>query len=160
MTLSDWTDDELAANRRGEIAPSQLARLRSRGHRMAYSLVAVMIVLLALFTWLMVVRGETTGVRVIGLVFDGMVLVFGITALVMRGPPVASDLAGTACVAVTGPVAVTTRISARNKGSEQVILIGGEEVHTMFSGLEKLDGKTVTAYRLPHSKLVFALDRT
>ena len=159
MKLTDWTDEELAANRRGEIAPSQLAKLRSRAHLMTYSLVAVMIVLLVLFTWLMILRADSTGLRVIGLIFDAMVLAFGITSLVTRGPSVKSDLAGGTCVAVSGPVAVTTRISARNKGSERVILIGGEEAHTMYTGLEKLDGKTVTAYRLPHSKLVFAVDR-
>lgn len=158
MTLTGWTDEELAANRRGELADSQKATLRARGRTTEMTILIAMFILVAGFSYLMIVRGDLA-LHIAGAVFDAMVVAFGTLALVLKRRALAEDLAGGKVVATTGLVEVTQEQSGRQKGHHTVIRIAGKELRGMVGGLETYGGKTVTVFALPSSGLVFAVDR-
>lgn len=150
MTLADWTEDELAANRRGELAPSQVEKIRARLRVVTIAAVVVCALFLA-FDAVFFLRDAGPS-RVIGAVFAAFtVLIFGGgIGYIRRG--LAADLRHGAVHPLEGVVAVA------GGGKSMKISIAGREVRPLYTGLEARDGQVVTAYQLPGSKIVIAIE--
>jgi hypothetical protein len=157
MTLSDWSDDELAANRRGDIPESQLAKIRGRLRNVVIAAAVVIAVMIAFVGVFFIARGEGA-MRLAGVGFAAFVAIGGGVAIALTWRRFMRDLHGSDVVAVTGVVTIQRRTRLDNKGTVTLYAIAGREIRPLYNGLEKLDGKTATVYMLPHSKLVIAME--
>lgn len=158
MTLSDWTDDELAANRRGDIPESQRAKIRGRLRTVVIGATVIIAVMIAFVGVFFIARGEGT-MRLAGAGFAAFVALGGGIALALTWRRFMSDLHGSTVITVTGVLSIQRRSRPDNRSTETLYTIAGRDIRPLYSGLEKLDGMTTTVYMLPHSKLVIAMER-
>ncbi|HUJ61003.1 MAG TPA: hypothetical protein VLX92_21010 [Kofleriaceae bacterium] len=151
VTLQDaWTDAELAANRRGEIAGSQLAKIRGRQRKVLATTTLAGIALLAPLGYLL---GATLFDRSIAIVFAIVPVACTLASVLWVGWRVGLPLRDRRVIALRGTL--ETRATS---GALRAFVIDGQEVRPLYAGLDRLVGAKLTAYVIPSAMLVIAIE--
>jgi hypothetical protein len=151
VTLQDaWTEDELQANRRGELAPSQIAKIRSRWRAIFAASAAVGVAICG-------PAGYLIGPRLYpapGILYVGVAVVAVIGTVILIARRAGASVRGDRVVTMTGHLSVSF------VGNQRLYMIEGQTVQPLYAGLERVAGQTVTAYLLPENQLVIAIERS
>jgi hypothetical protein len=153
VTLADWSEDELAANRRGELAATQVEKIRGRLRVVTIAAVVICALFLAFDTAFFLRDAGPS--RVIGVVFGCFTIAMfgGGIGYIRRG--LTADLRHGVVKPLEGIVAVSPRGTRDNKIR---ISIAGRGVRPLYTGLETRHGQVVTAYQLPGTGIVIAIE--
>ncbi len=142
-----WTEDELAANRRGELVASQVAKIRATRFKLLAATVGVMFALgipLALFLG----AGQDRHALMVTIGY----FISGLGAVLYLGYAAGRPFRERALVTLTG-------VLERSPIGHQRFRLDGQLVRPLYPGLERFVGVTIAAYVLPKSKLVVAVER-
>ena len=142
-----WTQDELAANRRGELLASQVAKIRAARLKLLIATVGVMFAIgipLALFLG----AGENRNALMLTIGY----LASGLGTVIYLGYAAGRPFRERTLITLTG-------VLERSPIGHQRFRLDGQLVRPLFPGLERFVGKNIAAYVLPKAKLVVAVER-
>jgi hypothetical protein len=150
-----WTPDELAANRRGELAPSQLAKIRNRPRVILAIFAVPMIAIMSTGGWLCMRNFGPTAQLAMAIamalcVVGTLVAIVRIAHRPFRNNP-------TRVVPLTGVLDASLGVDAEGN-TKTVYSIGGQQLRPVYAGLAAFRGQTVTVYKLPDDPAVIAVE--
>lgn len=141
-----WTHDELAANRRGELTDSQVAKIRAGRWKLLVAAAGVMFAVgipLGLFLG----AGENPRALMITIAY----LITGLGTVIYLGYAAGRPFRERALVTLSG-------VLERSPIGHQRFRLDGQLVRPLYLGLERFVGTKIDAYVLPKTRLVVAVE--
>ncbi len=141
-----WTQDELAANRRGELLASQVAKIRAGRWKLLVATAGVMFAVgipLAMFLG----AGENQHALMLTIGY----FVSGLGAVIYLGRAAGRPFRERTLITLTG-------VLERSPIGHQQFRLDGQLVRPLYAGLERFVGANIAAYVLPKTKIVVAVE--